>query len=639
MKHEKAKCKDCGALVSANVARMKVHQTEKHENWDKETDKNISTEFESSLISNSNMQNSSLSLASSSSQNSNITHSTPANRNREQSTSKSNKPKQSTLTEMPAFIKTTKLQKMEFDAQCAKFIYGTNSAFSTVEHAEFVAYVSALRPGYLPPNRHQIAGQLLDAEYVKVMKNTETTLKNKIVCLSIDGWSNVSNDPVICACVTDPQTHKVFLVDTVDTSGHPHCTEYLAELTSKCIIKCKEQFSCKVGSVVTDNANNMKAMRAALGTSDKGEVRDVITYGCSAHVANLLCRDIRDESVIDKVKNVIKYFKLHHDPKAKYKQAGGKHLSLPIDVRWNSIRNCLNSFICNYVVLSSVASTYRRVFDEKIVDLILEGNLITSAQLLVEKYDQIGIALNKLQSDQCYLSDAFEVWTDLYDFFNKNSSDSISDVNVDFLNFMERHKLAVSTFHMLSNTFDPRFRGKRVNQSQRKDAMNFLQKENPEFISELIKFTAESDNYLPELFDEKALKNTNPFVWWKSFSVTNSLSQEFTSFILKLFSCVASSAGIERLFSSFGIVQSKLRNRLGIKKAAKLVTIFRNLNEPSKKKMENEKKPEAKRRKKNVEGLNETDEEDDVSFKESDGDYSSASNSDYEHDVITVYES
>ena len=41
--------------------------------------------------------------------------------------------------------------------------------------------------------------------------------------------------------------------------------------------------------------------------------------------------------------------------------------------------------------------------------------------------------------------------------------------------------------------------------------------------------------------------------------------------------------------------------------------------------MENEKKPEAKRCKKNVEGLNETDEKVNVSFKESDRDHSSAS--------------
>ena len=37
----------------------------------------------------------------------------------------------------------------------------------------------------------------------------------------------------------------------------------------------------------------------------------------------------------------------------------------------------------------------------------------------------------------------------------------------------------------------------------------------------------------------------------------------------------ASSASIERVFSTFGLVHSKLRNRLGIEKAAKLVFCFR----------------------------------------------------------------
>ena len=47
---------------------------------------------------------------------------------------------------------------------------------------------------------------------------------------------------------------------------------------------------------------------------------------------------------------------------------------------------------------------------------------------------------------------------------------------------------------------------------------------------------------------------------------------------LKLLSMPASSAAIERFFfSNFGMIQSKLRNRLGISKAAKLVYCYRML--------------------------------------------------------------
>ena len=41
---------------------------------------------------------------------------------------------------------------------------------------------------------------------------------------------------------------------------------------------------------------------------------------------------------------------------------------------------------------------------------------------------------------------------------------------------------------------------------------------------------------------------------------------------------VASSAGVERVFSSFGFVHSKVRNRLGIEKAGKLVFMYKLLN-------------------------------------------------------------
>ena len=41
---------------------------------------------------------------------------------------------------------------------------------------------------------------------------------------------------------------------------------------------------------------------------------------------------------------------------------------------------------------------------------------------------------------------------------------------------------------------------------------------------------------------------------------------------------VASSAGVERVFSSFGFVHSKVRNRLGIEKGGKLVFMYKLLN-------------------------------------------------------------
>ena len=45
-----------------------------------------------------------------------------------------------------------------------------------------------------------------------------------------------------------------------------------------------------------------------------------------------------------------------------------------------------------------------------------------------------------------------------------------------------------------------------------------------------------------------------------------------------MLTAVASSSGVERIFSTFGLVQSKLRNNLGNEKAAKLVFLFKEYN-------------------------------------------------------------
>ena len=48
--------------------------------------------------------------------------------------------------------------------------------------------------------------------------------------------------------------------------------------------------------------------------------------------------------------------------------------------------------------------------------------------------------------------------------------------------------------------------------------------------------------------------------------------------IQRFLTTVASSSGVERIFSTFGLVQSKLRNKLGTDIAAKLVFLFKEYN-------------------------------------------------------------
>ncbi|XP_065671836.1 uncharacterized protein LOC136089704 [Hydra vulgaris] len=147
-----------------------------------------------------------------------------------------------------------------------------------------------LQLGYTVPNRTQIGGEILDRVYAEKIEKCNI-LNGKIVAMSLDGWSNVHNEPIVCISVI---TDKInILVETINTSGHSHTGEYLTQLAREAIDSVRCKFGCTVKSFVTDNAANMKSMRQVL--SSKRDI--IITFGCAAHMLNLLANDLYIENV------------------------------------------------------------------------------------------------------------------------------------------------------------------------------------------------------------------------------------------------------------------------------------------------------------------------------------------------------
>ncbi|CAG7785743.1 unnamed protein product, partial [Allacma fusca] len=228
--------------------------------------------------------------------------------------------------------KTSNNEKKVFDEQVARFVFSSNSAFRIVSDPEFVKLVTMLRPGYIPPSRESVGEELLNQVYEKERQMSTTVIKGSIVSLSLDGWSNVTNDPIICSSITTSEG-KCMLLETIDTSGHPHNAEYLLELVERSINVVKTQYDATVGSVVTDNAANVARMRRLLEEKD----HSILTYGCSAHLLNLLSKDIQLANVKTQVTKVVKYFRNNHFASSKYKSTKKNKLVLPSDVRWSSL--------------------------------------------------------------------------------------------------------------------------------------------------------------------------------------------------------------------------------------------------------------------------------------------------------------
>ena len=60
------------------------------------------------------------------------------------------------------------------------------------------------------------------------------------------------------------------------------------------------------------------------------------------------------------------------------------------------------------------------------------------------------------------------------------------------------------------------------------------------------------------LFKENTINNILPNDWWKYIRLNDSRQKDI---IEGLMGAKSSSAGVERIFSAFGLIQSKLRNR------------------------------------------------------------------------------
>jgi len=81
---------------------------------------------------------------------------------------------------------------------------------------------------------------------------------------------------------------------------------------------------------------------------------NVRTYGCSAHLLNLLAHDLEISNVKEHVVYVMKYFRNHHFALAEYRKEGGQCLVLPQETRWNIMCDCLKAYISNWSIMMKV---------------------------------------------------------------------------------------------------------------------------------------------------------------------------------------------------------------------------------------------------------------------------------------------
>ena len=98
-------------------------------------------------------------------------------------------------------------------------------------------------------------------------------MKDKLVTLAIDGWSNLTNEPVLGIMIDNQLLTSIDTTGTEESMsclpvciyliGHPHTGEYLATVMETAVEKATALGSTVV-AIVTDNASNMTNMRSRI---------------------------------------------------------------------------------------------------------------------------------------------------------------------------------------------------------------------------------------------------------------------------------------------------------------------------------------------------------------------------------------
>lgn len=427
-----------------------------------------------------------------------------------------------------------------------------------------------MRPGYIPPSRKALAGELLDQVSTEVIHQTKKNVEGKPVTLVEDGWSNIHNDPIIATCIHSEG--KSYFLDSVETGTKTKNAPFHKSIFQQAITKAKETFNCDVKAVVTDNARVMEKAKELLYEEDN----DLIVYGCNAHYLNLLGQDITSTQVLQNIVKVQKFFRNHHIPSALLKDVPNSvKPQLPGDTRWNSQVTCIESFLRNRQAYQKITEENEQHVDRDIANLINNYHLYKQAKDTMLQLKPIAESLNRLQSDDATIDDACHVWLSLL------KEESLEPHTAEI---SKRMAQAMQPFHFLAYFLNPKYKGEGLSNIQKESAHKYLTEKYPDSISLLIAYEAEAAPF-PSIYFTESGKNTCPVTWWTAVGKTLELegkgySKDCLDYIKVLLSCPASSASIERIFSNFGLIHSKLRNRLGVNTAAKLVMCYRMLRGP-----------------------------------------------------------
>lgn len=348
----------------------------------------------------------------------------------------------------------------------------------------------------------------------------------------MDGWSDIHNNPVVATSVTcDGKGYFVTLRRLALPPRQPRTVKPCSRIMLQDISHVRENYCCKVKTVVTDNAKNMEKMRKALEEEDH-----IVGYGCLAHSLNLLGQDLTPSQIIKHALDVNKYFRNHHIPGALLRDyAGSVKPQLPGDARWNSQLYCLDTYMTNRNFYMQIVQDHGEDIDKGVAQKIMNIGLYRQIKDLADQLRPIASGIDRAQSDHTCLADAFDI------FYSLLEEPTLAPHRA---KVQKRFDQAIQPCHLVAYMLHPKYAGKHMTMDQVVTAKVWLTDRDERYLGAAISFQAEADPF-PHSFFKPAAKTMSAVTWWKGASASAQLPEGFVDLVIMLLSACASSASLE----------------------------------------------------------------------------------------------
>ncbi|OWZ00672.1 hypothetical protein PHMEG_00028088 [Phytophthora megakarya] len=387
----------------------------------------------------------------------------------------------------------------------------------------------------------------------------------------------------------------------------------------KVIVDIERQTSPKVVAVVTDNARNMRSATQRIQSR-----RNVVGGGCSAHVLNLLMKDICKfpsvKAVHSRAVALTRFVRDHLALLDEFKRlqegvrrigARARNLVLPVPTRWYSVFSCLQNVMNNREILEKlfVSPEYEQFRDryrgtaprrkklEYLMALVRDDKFWVNLALVVRLLDPIIKALKYLEADKNFVSGVYKWfrWLRYHEAFDDErlqaagNYEKLNAIETTELQHFVREKIKNRWNYVHTNSMSIGFM---LDPSTNLD--DFVGKDNDKVDKQILRM-AKRCNLTTTSNDPKLTAEILSFKRWKQrggASARDQYSQSsprdywgakrsqdyplLTRIAEFVFAIPTSSAASERAWSIFDHIHSKRRNRLSVEKVEMLASIYIN---------------------------------------------------------------